>query len=345
MAQSLTEFRNQYREALLSFLWRQWTILGVQGHQESKDQWAIDPEALLLFTCTIARHDPRLFDEVLDWLDVNGRFINIQRLQTILRKEKFMAGKVISAIAEFMSQHHKYLKWKTLAKNIADQSPAESLFFLNDGKPMELFGRFDSTFKQHGLLRGNIELRGHTQPVRVNLNPALLFKLRSLFGMNARCEIFLFLMTHEDGAHPSWIARETYYSQKTVQDTLVDITSSGLVQSYKTGREKRYLLKSNDWLNFLKLASSAPPLWINWPPIFSVLEKIWIKLNDETIFKMKPLLLSSVLRSLMLEVKSKIEQSGFASTLSDDRLYHGKAYINIFMKDVNKLILMSTKTH
>lgn len=93
----------------------------------------------------------------------------------------------------------------------------------------------------------------------------VLFKLRSLLGMNAPCEIFLYLMTHEDGSHPSRIARETYYSQKTVQDTLVDIACSGLVQTYKIGREKRYLLNPNDWLNFLKVSSGCPPLWINWP--------------------------------------------------------------------------------
>lgn len=165
MAQSLIEFRNQYRENLLSFLWMQWPLLGVQGQQEAEDNWVIDPEALLLFSCTMARHDPRLFDEVLDWLDVNGRFINVQHLQKILRKEEFSCRHVISAIAKLMSQRHQYLKWKTLATNIVNKSSGESLFFLTDGKPMNLFGQFDPTFKQYGLLRGNIELRGHTQAI------------------------------------------------------------------------------------------------------------------------------------------------------------------------------------
>ena len=54
------------------------------GHVSGDDVWIIDPEALLLFTCTLGRHEPRLFDEVLDWLQENGRFINILRLKRIL---------------------------------------------------------------------------------------------------------------------------------------------------------------------------------------------------------------------------------------------------------------------
>ena len=53
------------------------------------DAWVIDPEALLLLTCTMGRHEPRLFDEVLDWLRENGRFINVMRLKRILRTENF----------------------------------------------------------------------------------------------------------------------------------------------------------------------------------------------------------------------------------------------------------------
>jgi hypothetical protein len=33
-----------------------------------REEHAADPEALLLFTFEVGRNDPRLFDEVLDWL-------------------------------------------------------------------------------------------------------------------------------------------------------------------------------------------------------------------------------------------------------------------------------------
>ena len=68
MNPSLTGFREKYQELLLSFLWRQWSALGVAGQTRSEDDWISDPEGLLLFTCTLGRRDPRPYDEVLDWL-------------------------------------------------------------------------------------------------------------------------------------------------------------------------------------------------------------------------------------------------------------------------------------
>ena len=84
MNQSLKIFKAEYQNHLLNFLWRQWSSLGVAGQSRGDDVWIIDPEALLLFTFTLGRHEPRLFDEVLDWLQANGRFINILRLKRIL---------------------------------------------------------------------------------------------------------------------------------------------------------------------------------------------------------------------------------------------------------------------
>jgi hypothetical protein len=55
--------------------------------------WMIDPEALLLATCTFGRYEPRLFDEVLDWMRTNGWVMNTQRLGTVLREESWGAGR------------------------------------------------------------------------------------------------------------------------------------------------------------------------------------------------------------------------------------------------------------
>jgi len=56
----LREFRESFLDKLLDLLWRQWTALGVSGHAEGDTPWVIDPEALLLATCTFGRFEPRL---------------------------------------------------------------------------------------------------------------------------------------------------------------------------------------------------------------------------------------------------------------------------------------------
>jgi hypothetical protein len=89
---------------------------------------------LLLLTLTVARYDPRLFDEVLDWLDVNGAFLNVQRLQNLLKQYDFQAKAQVSAMAEGLGRKSNYaLKWKKLASDYTLDRP-ESLFFMRDGK-------------------------------------------------------------------------------------------------------------------------------------------------------------------------------------------------------------------
>src|SRR5438034_11282874 len=132
MNPSLTGFREKYQESLLRFLWRQWSAFGVAGQTRGEDNWIGDPEGLLLFTCTVGRHDPRLFDEVMDWLHENGRFLNIHRLKRILRSEKFAGGSVLAAMAGMMSRGAEVLKWKQLAARQGESQVPEGLFFKKD---------------------------------------------------------------------------------------------------------------------------------------------------------------------------------------------------------------------
>lgn len=118
----LNAFRDRYQETLLDFLWREWTAVGVAGQNRVAPHHVVDPEALLLITCTVGRYDPRLFDEVMDWMVKNGRFVNVQRLRNILRKEAFRGGPVIAAVAEWLGQQGATTKWKVLATPSGVQS-------------------------------------------------------------------------------------------------------------------------------------------------------------------------------------------------------------------------------
>ena len=115
MEKSLKEFKISYLESVLSFLWKQWSAIGASGYAEGDDAWYIDPEALLIFSCSLARYDARLFDEMLNWLDINGGYINIQRLKNIAAAENFTGTKVLAAMAKVMSKRQKFLKWKGIA--------------------------------------------------------------------------------------------------------------------------------------------------------------------------------------------------------------------------------------
>ncbi len=336
MNQSLSTFNKEYQNLVLNFLWRQWSALGVAGQAGREDAWIIDPEALLLLTCTMGRHEPRLFDEALGWLQENGRFINVMRLKRILRTEKFASGRALAAVASCLSKGTEVMKWKMLAESVPLPPAAEEFFILPDGKPQPILGEPEPHFLRYGFKRGPLRLRGYSQKFRPAQPTNLALQLRALLGINVRCEIMLYLLTHE-AAHPSQIAREAYYFERAVQGTLVDMNQSGVAGLRAHGREKHYWLKPEHWAALLNRPPVFPE-WVTWPPLFSALERIWLKVNDPGLEALEPLLQSSELRRLMAEVRPAIERSRFDKNLSDNREYLGEKYLPVFLADVIKLL-------
>ena len=98
MTTSIVTFRNEFTEGVLNFIWRQWCRMGVVGSVGQRDPWVIDPEPVLAFTTEVARHDARMFDEVLDWLVRNGYWINTQRLSTMMKQDNVGDKAVLGAI-------------------------------------------------------------------------------------------------------------------------------------------------------------------------------------------------------------------------------------------------------
>ena len=337
MNPSLKEFKGEYQTLLLDFLWRQWSALGVAGQTRVEDDRIIDVEALLLFTCTVGRHDARLFDEMLDWLHTNGRLMNVMRLKRILRTERFAGERVLAAIAGLLAKGAEVPKWKQLAASVGPPSAAEGLFFGEDGRLLPVLGEPEPLFARYGWQRGPLRLRGYSQEFRPTEASNLVLQLRALFGINVRCEIAIYLLTHE-AAHPSQIARDAYYFERAVQGTLVDMSRSCIIQVRPTNREKRYWLKQDDWMRLLGRVEQAKPKWITWPPLFSALEQIWLRLNDTELFTLEPLLQASEVRQLMRNVRPSLDRAGFDRALSDDRQHLGESYLPVFIEDVKKLL-------
>jgi hypothetical protein len=337
MNPSLKEFRSEYQSRLLDFLWRQWSTLGVAGQASPEDQRVVDPEALLLLTCTVGRQDPRLFDEMLDWLQTNGRLINVMRLKRILRTEAFQGQPVLAAVAGTLARGAEAPKWKQLAVAPKQDPAKEKLFFGEDGRTIPVIGQPEPTFARYGLERGPLRLRGYSQGFRPTDAATPILQLRALFGINVRCEIVLYLLTHE-AAHPSQIARDAYYFERAVQGTLVDMSRSGVIQVRATGRAKYYWLQHDSWRQLLNRTEPSPLRWVTWPPLFSALEQIWSRLQDDQLYTLNPLLQASEVRQLMLKVRPALERAGFNRAITDDRQHLGEAYLPVFVQDVWKLL-------
>jgi len=336
MNMSLREFKEQFLNQALELLWRQWTVLGVSGHAEGEAPWMIDPEALLLATCTFGRWEPRLFDEVLDWLRANGWVMNTQRLGTVLREEAWGGGPVLAAVAGWRNTGSDALKWRRLAQPLPSSAEAEGLFRFKDGRTMPVMGEPEPHFAGHGFRRNALRLRGLSRPFQPLERGNLLVQLRALCGVNVRAEIIAYLLTHETG-HPAEMARALYFHKRTIQDALGEMNASGVVELRPLGREKHYWLHGEAWRALLQRTGTMPQ-WVGWPPFWSGLEQIWLKLSDPQLEALEPVMLSSVLRQIMVRVRPVIDRAGTGKPLADDRQYLGEKYLPVFMADVMSLL-------
>ena len=321
---------------LLDFLWRQWSALGVAGQTASEESRVIDPEALLLLSLTVCRYDARLFDEVLDWLTVNGAFMNVQRLKNLEKQFDFQGKAELSAIAEILGKNSSQtLKWKNLSSAYVIE-PAEPLFFMKDGKPLPFSPENSHEFKIHGLLRGPLKLRGYSKPFPMAGNPSLLLRLRALLGVNARCELLCLLGSAEE-IHPSEIARKTGYFPRTVQNVLVEMARSGVIETRNASREKMYWLRPGVLDNLLRI-DGISTAWINWPSLFRALEIFWLGLIDPKLQGLDPLLQASEFRRLTIKIRPLLGEAGWGKFLRNEKLYRGEEYGPIFVQDMTALL-------
>jgi hypothetical protein len=211
--------------ALLDWLWRSWTSLGISGHGgTTRADRVIDPEALVLASTLWARYDARLFDEMLDWLCLNGSLVNLQRLSNLHRTGLGDAD-VLSAIAAIVQKSSQHTKWKVLAGKSGSTQDLAPLFLSLDGNSGS-WGDAEPGFAAHGFHRGKLELRQMSQIPDPGLAPNLWLKLRSLFGTSTRAEIMLQLLT-TGPATAGEIARRSGFSARSILVALREMAQSG----------------------------------------------------------------------------------------------------------------------
>ncbi|MBL9137523.1 MAG: hypothetical protein JNK85_16745 [Verrucomicrobiales bacterium] len=287
---------DRFRELTLSFLWRQWTALGVAGHAGEVGDVILDPEALLLATTQLAR-EPRLFDEVLDWLNANGALVNLQRLRNLATR--IGEGTILEAMAAHLAKRTVHSKWKTLLR---EPGPVERSMPLFSGVPV--FGPPDERFASRGWLRGQVNLRRLSQPPDPHRSSNLLIKLRGLFGMQARAEVMAYLLAFESG-HPREMAERLGYFPRTLQTTLNDMAGSGHVMARREGHEKRFWIRRDDWRFLITWPTSdcqgsdSFPRWVDWASFFAAIESFWHFLNRPGLNDASPAVQAIELRSCL----------------------------------------------
>lgn len=337
MSESLIGFKSRFLEKTIAFIWRQWSALGVSGHADNFDEWIIDPEALICITCLFGRYEPRLFDEAMDWLRENGGIINLSRLKRISDMEGLECSSILASVAMHLQKMAGKQKWKSLVSNPTDSKNPQPFFLRLEGRShLPLFGKMDEFFQSHGWSRGAFQFSKKSQPAMGDGKTNMLIRLRTLMGVNARCEILAFLLDR-GSSHPHEVARQTHYFTKTIQDAMVQMRLSRLVNSRTESGKKVYSTNILSWKPLL-FPDNAFPRYLNWPVIFSSLAMLWREIEKFEGTGDDNLMVSAKLKGWARDAGPNLEMSGLTGVLRPESNYPGAAYLPVFLEDMGRWI-------
>lgn len=317
---SLKEYREQLLERLINFLWRQWSALGLLGESGGDEDWVIDPESLLVFSLEVGRYEPRLFDEIVAWVKVNGHLLDTPRLRNIIEARGPGAARLMGAVLQYvLNDGGDPRKWRNLVFLCAklserDTLKIEPLFKDKAGKghPLASKEKADPAFLEFGFNRSvlNVQKAGKTVPVNAKTN--LRFLLRSLFGVGGKSEIILYLLTH-DGARPKEISDAIGLFWLGVSQTLIDLSNSGLVLIRTRGKKLDYWLSHKKWWEFISPAASDEirPKWLDWTCIFAAFSTLLQAIETLSDSDASEYMKISRLQDSLEQVSAEFSRAGF----------------------------------
>ena len=270
--ESLKNYKKKLLDLYLKMHWRQWSAIGIQSHIPESD-FPVDIEALLISTFRIARYDKRLFYAMLEWLDLNRNLVSVSRAKNILKT------------LESDSDNKNDVRNTDLLINILKQGSVKSYIQVN----------IDNQY--HEILR-EYSKRGVVQKITLNNNQSLQLKFRSIFGVNARADIILYLLA-ERKQNANKIAKEIFYDQKIVHRVLKNWEMSDFVRREESGNEILYSLNEKSIFKDLNRTNNRE--FINQPLVFFTLGRI-ISIIRAPEFQEDPYLISSQLRKIYNDI-------------------------------------------
>jgi hypothetical protein len=334
----LSEVRERVRLGSLDFAWRQWAQAGVAANVAGFDRWAIDPEALILFTIAVARRDPRLFDEVLDWMAINRQLLSVQRLRNLSRRFPVDLELVGAVIA-----------WAEDPRLSARSEPESAGAHRLEMRPvfsrdvLSFIGEPDPVFAEYGYVRPKVTRSRKSRDPDPKIPANFAFLLRHLFGPGSRSEVMRVLLTFSDGPlDAARISDESGFAKRNVNDTLSGFVSSRTVKARRSKNERVFIAYRSKWAELLEVGPSAEfmPEFVSWvhllPAFTEVIE--WLDRMAETEYS--EYMISSSARDLMERIASDLETAGL--DVGPKTPSHGAAYLSTFVDTVDALLSLTS---
>ena len=221
------EFVRLFDEQLLDLSWSLWTELGVAGPKRRHRHCLILLEELVILTSVLARQDPRLRDESLDWCARFHRFISVSRLKSLLPDLGEDAQEAFSEYAATLNSIAK-TNWPVLHR----------------ASPLQ------------------VTLSGKSRLSHLD-SPALLHvRARALLGTGARADLITLFLTESKTHFSVSDTLEMGYSKRNLADILEELSISGVYEKSRLRNQSQYCLAKREFLSgLLGPVPERAPCW------------------------------------------------------------------------------------
>jgi hypothetical protein len=297
------ELRDEVVAALLVLAWDQWSQLGVSAAAPAqREERAADPEALLLFTLEVGRNDPRLFDEVLDWLALNERLVSVHRLRNLSADPTDRALVEAALGWSATSRRRPALEPRALPARLDPLFPTLPT-------PTE---KVDEAFAQQGLARTQLEPSGKSQAPRLHDPISFAFRLRRLLGVGVRAEVIRTLLTIRAARlSGKVITASAAFAQRNVREGLAQLVEAGVVDVVEISDDRYYSIRQTDWASLLGMPAAPDlPLHYDWIPTYRTLTRIVRWLQQPGLDDLSPYLRASQARTLVDTIAADLNYAG-----------------------------------
>lgn len=305
-SKTLVAAGKRLRSATHTFLWDEWSQLGVAANPHRASSWVADPEATLVFTLAVAGDEPRLFDEVLDWLKANYGIAGKQRALNFAPALGVNRDLVDAAFA--WASPRGAASASTRDGKRSRNEELVDLFAL-DGAPVRS-GKIDPVFAHYGFRRPELTARGHSGHPDTASAIGFAFRLRHLLGVSARAEALRHLLLVGGEASAIEIATCSGYSKRNVAEALNDLVSAEVIRVRRRANQYVYSADRNRWGEFLDIGPDDFPQYVEWPEFYASLRRLLTWFDGEQGHSIDETLLASASRQLVSEVAPGFESIG-----------------------------------
>lgn len=233
------------RRGIAEFYWGVWSELGVSGWARTHEDWAIDPEPLIVFSTAIGEFEPRLRAEVLDWCVRNTRHVSTVRLRHLLEDNPSEHTDAWGRFSAAVNRLSSAAKWP------------------------------HATTEDRFRLTGRSALRSLAEP------SMLYLRMRSIFGLGARTEVLRSLLVSRDRETAAMLAAQTQYAKRNVAEACDMLTLSGVLRARQIGNRLYFSLADERAL--AAFVGPVPQVCPDWPALLRVVNALlrWTILDEQ----------------------------------------------------------------